>query len=311
MYARALSILERLRMSAPRMAMAGTGGPLLYRIRRIASAEGYGPGTSKAPGLVALTVVLVLGAAGLKRAEGQAPLAPLQALSQQQSAPAAVPAPRPKKAADPKASVKPIIPDPPEPGAADDQKAKEAEDKAIVEDLRRQLAELSLIYAPNHPKIRQLQQMIADAEAHSEAADPADSPVDSRLRADIGRLQNLIALDESEQATFDDAGRRRRLSDQLLTFEAQRNYLRDELKLFEHATATDLGPEVEKITVAGLTSEAQQQILARLPLHIGSRLSSSVIRNCYAAVSGFDKNLEFAIVMLPDGKAELRITAQK
>jgi outer membrane protein assembly factor BamA len=68
---------------------------------------------------------------------------------------------------------------------------------------------------------------------------------------------------------------------------------------------------VEKITVSGLSNEAQQQLLSRLPVHVGSRLSSMKFRDYFAAIDRLDKDLEFAIVMLPDGKAELRITAPK
>ena len=66
---------------------------------------------------------------------------------------------------------------------------------------------------------------------------------------------------------------------------------------------------MEKITISGLSDEARQQLLARLPVHAGSRLSSLKYRDYFAAVDGIDGNLEFAIVLLPNGKAELRITA--
>src|SRR5262249_39837074 len=44
-YARALTILERLRLSVPAAAMASTGGPLMYRIQRLVGVrtKDYGP----------------------------------------------------------------------------------------------------------------------------------------------------------------------------------------------------------------------------------------------------------------------------
>jgi uncharacterized protein (TIGR03435 family) len=65
-YARALTMLERHRVTtAPAMAMASTGGPLLYRIQRLlgVSTGGYGP--SRWPGVLALCVVLACGAINL------------------------------------------------------------------------------------------------------------------------------------------------------------------------------------------------------------------------------------------------------
>ncbi len=83
-YARALTRLERLRVSAPGLAglaLGSTGGPLLYRIRRIMgeAAQGYTP--SKLPGILALSVGLLCLAANMQWARGQ-----------QQDAPAGEPA---------------------------------------------------------------------------------------------------------------------------------------------------------------------------------------------------------------------------
>jgi uncharacterized protein (TIGR03435 family) len=64
-YARALTTLEKQRICAPVMAMASTGGPLLYRIQRLlgVSTGGYGP--SRWPGVLALGVVLACAAVNL------------------------------------------------------------------------------------------------------------------------------------------------------------------------------------------------------------------------------------------------------
>jgi beta-lactamase regulating signal transducer with metallopeptidase domain len=57
-YARALTVLEKMRASLPGPALAGTGGPLLYRIQRIvgAAAEPYGP--SRLSGIAAAAASL-------------------------------------------------------------------------------------------------------------------------------------------------------------------------------------------------------------------------------------------------------------
>src|SRR4029453_7173140 len=58
-YARALTTLEKLRLRAPAMAMASTGGPLLYRIQRLAgiSAKEYGP--SRVPTVLVIALGIV------------------------------------------------------------------------------------------------------------------------------------------------------------------------------------------------------------------------------------------------------------
>lgn len=53
-YARALTRLERLRISAPAAALGSTGGPLLYRIQRLLGVAGHDGGYSRLPGIFAL-----------------------------------------------------------------------------------------------------------------------------------------------------------------------------------------------------------------------------------------------------------------
>ncbi len=57
-YARALTRLERLRLVAPGMAMAATGGPLLYRIQRLMGAAGPEYRPSRVPAILAVCVGL-------------------------------------------------------------------------------------------------------------------------------------------------------------------------------------------------------------------------------------------------------------
>ena len=70
-YARALTRLERLRVSAPDLAMASTGGPLLYRIQRLIGARTQEYGPSKLPGILALSLGLACFAVNVHWARGQ------------------------------------------------------------------------------------------------------------------------------------------------------------------------------------------------------------------------------------------------
>jgi TonB family protein len=79
-YARALTRLERLRLVAPGMAMASTGGPLLYRIQRLMGAAGPEYRPSRLPAILA--VCLGLGCLALNvhwaRAQEKPPEQPKQ-----------------------------------------------------------------------------------------------------------------------------------------------------------------------------------------------------------------------------------------
>jgi TonB family protein len=70
-YARALTRLERLRAAAPRLALSSAGGPLLYRIQRLAGENGWQRGPSKLPGILALSLGLICLALNMQWARGQ------------------------------------------------------------------------------------------------------------------------------------------------------------------------------------------------------------------------------------------------
>jgi TonB family protein len=58
-YARALTSLERLRVSPPRLALAATGSPLEYRIRRILLAHEQNPASARVPGTIVLALMTI------------------------------------------------------------------------------------------------------------------------------------------------------------------------------------------------------------------------------------------------------------
>jgi TonB family protein len=55
-YAKALTRLEKLRLRAPNVAMASTGGPLLYRIQRLVGVKGKEHGPSRLPAILAIGI---------------------------------------------------------------------------------------------------------------------------------------------------------------------------------------------------------------------------------------------------------------
>jgi TonB family protein len=71
-YARALSILERLRLEAPEPALGSTGGPLLQRIQRIVGAPMREHGPSLLPAILAVALGLVCLTVNVRLVHGQA-----------------------------------------------------------------------------------------------------------------------------------------------------------------------------------------------------------------------------------------------
>ncbi len=70
-YARALTKLEKLRLSPPTIAMASTGGPLLYRIQRLVGASASQYGSSRLPALVGISLAVLCLAFGATWIKGQ------------------------------------------------------------------------------------------------------------------------------------------------------------------------------------------------------------------------------------------------
>ena len=58
-YARALTALARQQLATPAVAMAATGGPLLYRVQRLVGATPREYGPTRTPGVIAATLVAV------------------------------------------------------------------------------------------------------------------------------------------------------------------------------------------------------------------------------------------------------------
>jgi TonB family protein len=84
-YARALTRLEKLRVAPPALALGSAGGPLLYRIQRLAGDAGWQSGPSKLPGILALSLGLICLALNIQWARGQQPDTPPVAMQAAES----------------------------------------------------------------------------------------------------------------------------------------------------------------------------------------------------------------------------------
>jgi TonB family protein len=70
-YAKALTRLEKLRLSTPNVAMASSGGPLLYRIQRLVGVNGKEHGPSRLPALLAIGIGVLCLALNVTWVRGQ------------------------------------------------------------------------------------------------------------------------------------------------------------------------------------------------------------------------------------------------
>jgi beta-lactamase regulating signal transducer with metallopeptidase domain len=73
-YARALTVLERMRVAGPRLALGIQDGPLMYRIQRLLGATPREQGPSRLPAIAAILLALVCFSIEMNPVKAQAPL---------------------------------------------------------------------------------------------------------------------------------------------------------------------------------------------------------------------------------------------
>jgi hypothetical protein len=69
------------------------------------------------------------------------------------------------------------------------------------------------------------------------------------------------------------------------------------------------GVVIKAIEVAGLSDAVRDDLLSRLPLHVGDSVSDSSLQAFEAAVQKFDEHLNWFNRMLPDGGVSIHIGA--
>jgi TonB family protein len=372
-YARALTRLERLRATPPRLALGSTGGSLLYRIQRLAGEPGVQRGPSKLSGIVALSLGLICFALNMQWARGQQPDAP---------------APRP-------AAAENGVPD--EPGVRVDlggasvlhrdevEYPDAALDKGIqgtvvVEatldaegmvsdarvlsgplELRKAALESVLQWHFTHGSAgstRQVSitfQLPAEGAVRRPSADRRSRKAEAwafrdaqRERAKIQALvQNGLAESMAEQASHPQsrqladvyaalAGAQNELSSnelaKSLALNAQVRELEqalqglrnqpEEMAAREEALAelrADLwniqgparaGRKVKTIDIQGLIPASRDQLLAKLPVHVGDTLAEDSMLKLELVVKQFDERLGLSMFTTRGGEVDIRIAAQ-
>jgi TonB family protein len=391
-YARALTRLERLRATTPRLAMRSAGGSLLYRIQRLAGDAGRQRGPSKLPGILALSLGLVCFALNMQWARGQ-----------QQDAPAPEPGVRVDLGG---ASV--IHRDEVEyPDAAIEKgvqgtvvveatldAAGEVSDARVLSgplELRKAALQSVLQWHFTHDaagSTRQVTigfQLPADVDAAKRSADQRSRKAEARALAQAKREQELVdaivqkkvaeSMAESmarqarnlqsrqsadafelqndarkllaEKAQLDHEVARGKLAELLAErslqagqLESQLAALRDQQSLLSsaasltdarasqiaalekrladlqagfggfHGAAMFAGRRLKAIDIQGLTTASRDELLSKLPLHVGDTLAEDSMDKVEAAVKLFDRHLALSMFTTDDGQVEIRLEAR-
>jgi chromosome segregation ATPase len=69
------------------------------------------------------------------------------------------------------------------------------------------------------------------------------------------------------------------------------------------------GRKLKNIDIQGLTAASRDELLAKLPVHVGDTLAEDSMEKVEAAVKQFDEHLGLSMFTANDGQVEIRITA--
>jgi len=337
-YARALTRLEKLRLTTPDVAMASTGGPLLYRIQRVAGIGAKEYGASRlsvglAVGLGLLCVVLNVmwvraqDAPGVKVDLGGAPVMHRTSVPYPESAR--------KSGMTGTVQLEVTLDDS---GAVSDARVLSGPEELrkvslesvlnwhFTRDSARgtRLVSISFSDAGKQVQVSEPQTakaLVATAGNGDQALVTFDnqqfainllqkSQEDEEKRANLTRRQQLERDMAKAKQQIEEASRQGDT--------ASRADLMARLQALQREfESTPLPRRWERAKIGGLTLKAintgslpenvRNDLLSRLPVRVGDTLSSEVIRQTEAAVRAYDEHLNFEYVSTTDGQAELRI----
>ena len=327
-YARALTRLERLRLTAPALALGSAGGPLAYRIRRLMGAGSRGESPSKLAGVLALALGLACLAANVHWARGQE-----QKVVAQQTEPAR----------DTQENREMVIQNPTQPARAElealrqrvreleaqlndrellDRRASEkaqaqmaedaarqegrlAEQKATMEiqleNLRLMLSRLRQTYKEDYPEVEVLKQRIAEVESSIMASEYRLTNADEAKKR-LAEMQSQLSSSRQTMASEQQRALQRLKEAQVVQGLAE---LQRQKIVSKQALA---GWTVKSIDIVGLAGEAREALLARLPVKVGSKLAEGSVEAIAAALKEFDEHLTFTVTVSGSSEAVIRIS---
>ena len=337
-YARALTRLERLRLTAPALALGSAGGPLAYRIRRLMGAAGRADSPSKLPSLLALALGLACLAANVHWARGQE-----QKALPQQTEPARdttenrvllwqEPQQTPDQAQDKvRAELEALrqrvreleaqlndreLLDRSASGKAQAQMAEDtarqegrlAEQKSAMEaqlsSLRLMLSRLRQTYKDDYPEVEALKQRIAEVESSIIASEYQLTNADEARKL-LAEMQSRLSSSRQTMASEQQQALRKLNEAQSLQRLAE---LQRQLIVSKQALTNWT---VKSIDIVDLTAEARDALLSSLPVKVGSKLAEGSVEAIAAALKEFDEHLTFTVTLSGSGEAVIHIARPK
>ena len=341
-YARALTKLERLRILAPNMAMGGTAlgstdGPLLYRIQRLTGAATRRFGPSRLPGILAVClavacVVLSMTWTRVHAQEVKASQAPKVVVAP--AAPVAdapgvrvnvddatvlvrVPVEYPKHAIEDEVEGNVRV----EVTVDANGKVKVARVLSGPDELRDTV--LSSVQkwnfksdsadGPVRVSVRfQLPKAEIDSDDDGDSNVDMDADKDSDDDTEVSEPENNMSelessLQEAESAIEEAESE---LNEKFADLTSQADEAQHELeklgKIDEHVNLMD-GRTLKRLRILGLSDQSRNDLLKKLPVHEGDKLSKSVMEKVGKALHEFDSQLDCMAVPIEDGDAALVI----
>jgi TonB family protein len=390
-YARALTKLERLRATAPALALGSTGGSLLQRIQRLTGDAGWQRGPSKLPGILALSLGLICLALNMQWARGQQPEAasPVAAAEENDGPDDAgvrvdlrgssvvhrdgvdYPGPAIEKGvkgtvvveatldADGAVSDARVVSGPPElrkaalesvlqwhfthdaagstrqvgitfeppaaSGAVRRKKVKDTEAAAVQQKMAHELAQRMAEQAQaledaqklagaedQEAQARRLTEMLAKLQAERSHASEDIAKLLAEQRKQASREQSAVKAEIEARVVQDDLEALQSPAAVLALHGEDLEKAMAEFKAgqddFDRG-AMFIGRRLKTIEVQGLSSPSRDELLARLPLHVGDTLSNESMEKVTAAVKQFDEHLGVSMFTTRDGEVEIRISA--
>jgi TonB family protein len=341
-YARALTTLEKLRVGTPGVAMASTGGPLLYRIRRLAglNTKEYGP--SRLPAVLAAGLGLfciALNVSWVRAQDAQGVNVDLRGSPIIHRSPVAYPEVAAKKGitgtvqlevtldADGNVADAHVLSGPAELRKASLESvlnwhfaADAARSTRLVDiGFSDQGKQVQVTSPPAPPFTAVVVQTDGTGTARLEFQADAQQKQSEALT----RRQKLERAMDQTKAQIAEADRNGEPDSMKSKLQAEFQELRREfestpmpqrsVEAFRGIRVGEAGPReiagrpLRAIDASRLPESVRNDLLSKLPVRVGEPLSLQLIKLTEAAVRGFDEHLRYEFVATPDGQADLLI----
>lgn len=337
-YARALTKLERLRTLAPSMAMGSTDGPLLYRIQRLTGAATRKFGPSRLPGVLALFLAVVCASLCLTWTHVHAQEVHVKQASKVVAAPSQAVTDAPGVRVD-VGDATVLVREPVEyPRFAIDDEIEGRVEVEVTVDASGKVSSARVVSGPDELRngvlasvqkwnfktnsgqggpVRvtvgfQLPDEDCDSDDDNDAEVEMDADTDTDADVEVAEPENTMSelensLQEAESAIEEAESE---LSEKFADLTSQVDEAQHELeklgKLDEHVNLMD-GRTLKHLRVLGLSEQMRNDLLKKLPVHEGDRLSKSTIEKLEKAMHEFDGRLSCFAIPIEDGDATLLI----